>query len=499
MGRFAGIRFKSLRIEAPWVGFAPSPQVRERTNKPPSEGGLVLERARLRATTETSLPERRLARRQSPTIAAPEIEANQQGDEAADQGNEKSRFHGAIGVAIYATSTDYPIPSISANMTSSWNNCGPDTVHLTFKEGSGKSPIELAALLSEFQHQYDLPTSAVVRDRGVQGFASAAVDEAAGLRLDWTRSNEEGNNPGYFCLQIKGAWFEAADGETQADFLQLMEAYGPLRCTRIDFQQTHRTTNRLTPWWIERFESGRFRVVGKKHYEPRGKKDHLGSYPEGATLYHGSRSSERFARQYDKHLQSQHGPPRRRDEVELKGQSARDLWQHMHQELLTTEQLGTSRGATLHSFSKGTIRALLPIRDTSKWLGKPLPKRWSSMATEPTTWATLFDDDPISVKPRERKLTNLLKSYRYATSNFGSAMTVTFVKYFDEYRDLGDTEEEASDNAYARLLDELVLGSNEERAMEFIAELPPSKRERIRALWFELLRRAASNEERIRD
>ena len=101
MGRFAGIRFKSLRIEAPWVGFAPSPQVRERTNKPPSEGGLVLDRARLRATTETSLPERRLARRQSPTIAAPEIEANQQGDEAADQGNEKSRLHGAIGVARY--------------------------------------------------------------------------------------------------------------------------------------------------------------------------------------------------------------------------------------------------------------------------------------------------------------------------------------------------------------------------------------------------------------
>ena len=384
-------------------------------------------------------------------------------------------------------------------MTSSWNNCGPDTVHLTFKEGTGRSPTELAALLSEFQQQYDLPTSAVVRDRGVQGFAAAAVDEAAGLRLDWTRSGEEGNNPGFFCLQIKGAWFEAADGETQADFLQLMQAYGPLRCTRIDFQQTSRTTNRLTPWWIDRFESGRFRVVGKKHYEPRGKKDHQGGYPEGATLYHGSRTSERFARQYDKHLQAQHGPPRRRDEIELKGQSARDLWQHMHQELLTTEQLGTSRGATLHSFSKGTILALLPIRDTSRWVGKPLPKRWSSMAQEPTTWATLFDDDPITVKPRERKLSNLLRSYRYAQDNFGAAVSVHTALRFEELLGEGKDISEASETAYADLLDGFILSANEERAMEFINELPPSKREAVRERWFGILRNAGTNEEIRRD
>ena len=357
----------------------------------------------------------------------------------------------------------------------------------------------MGSLLEEFQRQYGLPSHQIVRDRGVQGFANAAVDEAAGLRLDWTRPSEEGTNPGFFCLQIKGAWFEAADGETQADFLQLMQAYGPLRCTRIDFQQTHRTTTRLTPWWIRQFESGRFRVVGKKHYEPRGKKDGAGAYPEGACLYHGSRTSERYARQYDKHLQAEAGPPRRRDEVELKGQSARDLWQQMHEELLLTEQLGTSRGVTLHSFSKSTIRALLPIRDCSRWLGKPLPKRWSSMAKEPTTWATLFDDDPITVKPRERKVTHLLRSYRYANDNFGSAVSATFAKYVGEYQDLGDSLQEAWGNAQSRVIDEMVLGANEDRVNEFLGELPRDQRERARELWFQMLRLAASNEERVRD
>ena len=384
-------------------------------------------------------------------------------------------------------------------MTSSWNTCGPDTAHVTFKEGTGRSPVELAALLAEFQSKYDLPTNPLIRDRGVQGFANAAIDSAAGLRLDWTGVNEDGNNAGYFCLQVKGTWFEAADGETAADFLQLLEAYGPYRVTRLDFQQTSRTNNRLTPWWIAKFESGQFRVIGKKHYEPRGKKDAAGTYPEGATLYHGSRTSDRYARQYDKHLEAQSGPPRRRDEVEVKGESARNLWKQMHSELLLSEQLGTQRGATLHSFSKGTIRALLPIRDTTRWSNRDLPKNWTSMAIEPTSWSTLFDEDPIQVKPRERKVSSLLKSYRYANDNFGSALSVMCVSRMVASVRAGKSWEAAADEAYIRAMDDAVLGANEDRVREFCAELPPSERDEVLKHWFGLLRTAASNVEDERD
>ena len=378
-------------------------------------------------------------------------------------------------------------------MGSTWNTCGPDTAHVTFKEGAGRSPVELAALLAEFQQKYDLPTDPLIRDRGVQGFANAAIDSAAGLRLDWTGANEEGNNPGYFCLQVKGAWFEAADGETAADFLQLLEAYGVYRVTRLDFQQTSRTNNRLTPWWIDKFEKGLFRVVGKKHYEPRGKKDAAGSYPDGATVYHGSRTSDRYARQYDKHLEAACGPPRRRDEVEVKGESARNLWKQMHDELLLSEQLGTQRGATLHSFSKGTIRALLPIRDTSRWSGKELPKKWTSMALEPTSWSTLFDDDPITVKPRERKVSSLLKSYRYANDNFGAALSVMAAQRYIANRKRGMEEREAAEDAYIHGMDDAILGANEDRVREFCAELPPSEKDEVLKQWFSFLRTAASN------
>lgn len=360
-------------------------------------------------------------------------------------------------------------------MVSTWNTSGPDTVHLTFKEGPQRSPIELAALLGEFQAMHDLPSSPIGRDRGVQGFGSAAVDEAAGLRLDWTRIGEEGNNAGFFCIQVKGTWFENADGETAADFLELLENYGPYRCTRLDFQQTTRTTEHLTPWWIGEFEAGRLRVIGRKHFEPRGSKNADGDYPEGATLYHGSRKSERFARQYDKHLESSHGPARRRDEVEIKGETARNSWEELQDQLLACEQLGTSRGATLHSFSKSSIRAFLPIRDTSAWAGKELPTKWTTMASEPTTWSTLFDDDPITVKPRERRVSAFIKSYRYATDNFGAAIAVRAIERATELQEnRGWAAPEAWARAWADIGMDFARGANPDRVRDFLAELKPS-------------------------
>ena len=357
-------------------------------------------------------------------------------------------------------------------MASSTLSCGPDTLHLTYREGGGRSPEDLAAILGEFQNLYELPTAAVKRDRGVQGFAAAAVDQAAGFRLDWTRPGEDGNSPGYFCLQVGGVWFGQADGETQADFLQLLQAYGPLRATRLDFQQTIATEEHLTPWWIRSFESGELRVLGRKHYEPRGRKDFAGSYPTGATLYHGARTSERFARQYDKHLQTGEGEPRRRDEIEIKGQCCRDLWTDLHEELIASEQRGIARGATLYSFSKRSIRALLPVRDTSRWAGTKLPQNWAQMATEPLTWANLFEEDALSIKPREQRVTSLLKSYRYAQENFGAAIVTDLLVKVQQHQLQGLEPEDAFTEARQEQMEDFVLAAKPEKVQFFLSEFP---------------------------
>ena len=371
-------------------------------------------------------------------------------------------------------------------MASSTLSCGPDTLHLTFREGGGRSPEELSGLLGEFQRTYELPTATVQRDRGLSGFAAAAVDKAAGFRLDWTRPGEDGTNPGYFCLQVGGIWFAQADGETQADFLQLLQAYGPLRATRLDFQQTIRTDSELTPWWISSFESGKLRVLGRKHYEPRGRKDFEGGYPAGATLYHGARTSERFARQYDKHLQQKEGPPRRRDEVEIKGQTCRDLWADLQQALIDGEQQGIARGATLHSFSKRSIRAFLPIRDTSRWTGQKLPQNWAQMAQEPLTWSNLFEEDALTIKPRERTVSSLLKSYRYTKANFGAAVCVTALVKRQGLEHEGFPEEVAHAVACQEIIDEMTLEARPEKVQEFASEFHLEKAAQITSAYLAL-------------
>lgn len=351
-------------------------------------------------------------------------------------------------------------------------SCGPDTLHLTYKEAPGRTPEEFSQLLAEFNRLYEIPTDTVKRDRGLSGFGSAAIDKSAGLRLDWTRVGEEGQNPGIFCLQVGGKFFGQASGETQADFLQLLEAYGPLRATRVDFQQTVRTDNRLTPWWIRQFESGKYRVVGRKHFEPRGKKDHFGDFPEGATVYHGARSSERYARQYDKHLQSGHGLPRRRDEIEIKGESCRNLYAQLHESLLKCEETGQPRGEALYSFSKRSIRAFLPIRDVSQWASRSLPQNWAQMAEEPKTWATLFDEDPILIEPNRARVTSLIKSYRYATQNFGAAIAARHTHLTRDQVLDGLPEDVAYSVAAQEIVQDCYRDGNPERVKEFCMEFP---------------------------
>lgn len=384
-------------------------------------------------------------------------------------------------------------------MRENWDSCGPDTLHLTFKEGPSRSPEEFASLLQEFQLGYDLPTAAVVRDRGVSGFECAAIDNAAGLRLDWTKVNGEGANKGYFCLQVKGEWFEKADGEVICDFFAFLAAYGIYRVTRIDIQQTVTTKKYLTPWWISAFDAGALRVIGKKFYEPRGRKSAADDYPAGATLYHGSRTSERFARQYDRHKKVDEGPPRRRDEIEIKGDSSRRLWAELLDDLAQGEQLGEDRSTRLHSFSKSAIRAYLPIRDTSRWLGKQLPKDWAQYAEEPMNWTDLFKDEARGIQPAPKRVTSLIKSYRYATQNFGAAISSMSIKRYLEQRHQGLSHEDASEYVYCRLMDDFVLEANEDRVKEFFAELPPSWQDELEVLWLRALQGAASNAERERD
>ena len=114
-------------------------------------------------------------------------------------------------------------------------------------------------------------------------------------------------------------------------------------------------------------------------------------------------------------------------------------------------------------------------------------------------WTDLFTDDARAIQPAPKRVTSLLKSYRYARSNFGSAVTTMTLKRIHEKRLEGWNEHDASEWAYMCLFDDFCLGANEKRVMEFIDEMPPSYRREMELLWLAALQTSASNEERERD
>ena len=114
-------------------------------------------------------------------------------------------------------------------------------------------------------------------------------------------------------------------------------------------------------------------------------------------------------------------------------------------------------------------------------------------------WKELFEEEARGISPAPKRVTSLLKSYRYASQNFGAAVSVTAAKSFVEALQEGCTPTEASNWAYSKLMDDFVLDANEQRAKEFISELPGSIRDQVEEHWMGLLRNAASNAERLRD
>ena len=97
------------------------------------------------------------------------------------------------------------------------------------------------------------------------------------------------------------------------------------------------------------------------------------------------------------------------------------------------------------------------------------------MASEPTTWSTRFDDDPITVKPRERRVSAFIKSYRYATDNFGAAIAVRAIERATELQEnRGWDQATAWQRAWSDVGMDFARNANPDRVRDFLAELNPS-------------------------
>jgi hypothetical protein len=325
-----------------------------------------------------------------------------------------------------------------------------------------------------------------------------------GLQLDWTDGNGEGPNPGYSSLQVKGDFFKQLGPEESTLALLLLNDLKPYRCTRLDAQMTH-CTGPLVPQIIKDYRAGLLKTKQKKHFEPKGRETAGGEYPQGATLVHGSRNSENYARQYDKHLEQaakgaeDPGPPRRRDEIEFKGATAMAIWKELV--LVLSEQVdeATPNWMAEARFSKGLIRHYLPIRDVSQWEGKELPVNWAGTAPEPAWWTQHFSEEAIRARRERGPSSTLLKRIGYMNRTFGSLYTQQFVLEALKAEEHEADPLTAADFAQCVVRDRMFTHAKEYRLEELLENLPVAKHERARELWWSAVRAAADGNESERE
>jgi hypothetical protein len=376
-------------------------------------------------------------------------------------------------------------------------------LHLTFKASLSVGGLDLAEELQGLINALGLSGGATSRHRGVHGFEHG-ITFAAGLELYWTDGDGEGPNPGYSSLQLKGDFFRQLGPEEATLAFLLLNDLRPYRCTRIDAQMTH-CTEPLVPEIIRAFRSSRLRTKQKKTFEPKGREAAGGVYPEGATIVHGSRQSENYARQYDKHLEQlaqgaeDPGPPRRRDEIELKGATALAVWKELV--VVLNQQLEQDRPNWMAeaAFCKGLIRHYLPIRDVSQWEGKELPTNWAGTAPEPAWWAKHFSEEAIRARRERGPSSTLLKRIGYMNRTYGSLYTQEFVLEMLKAEERYDDLKVASSYAQCVIRDRLFANAQDHRLEELLENLPVAKHDRARELWWSAVRAAADGEEADRD
>jgi len=383
-----------------------------------------------------------------------------------------------------------------------WEGAAIDTLHLTYRASLSVGGLDLAEELQGLVDAMGLSGGATPRARGLHGFENG-LTYICGLQLDWTENNGEGPNPGYSSVQLKGDFFKQLGPEESAFALLFLNDLKPYRCTRIDAQMTH-CSGPLVPEIIRDYREGRLRTKQKKYFEPKGREVSGGQYPEGATLVHGSRQSENYARQYDKHLQQAAlgiedvGPPRRRDEIEFKGALAHAVYDDLqivlnHQaDQASTDWMGEAR------FCKGLIRHYLPIRDTSPWEGKELPVNWGSTAAEPAWWTKYFSEDAIRARRERGPSSTLLKRIGYMNRTFGSLYTQQYVLERLKAEEVQPDTATADDYAQCVVRDRMFSNAKDYRLEELLENLPVQKQARAREIWWEAVRAAADGDDRER-
>lgn len=156
-----------------------------------------------------------------------------------------------------------------------------------------------------------------------------------GIRIEMTEPGSGLRNAGLMLLTLPGkAFYLQSSGEQAWMLHQLMAVRGYRWLTRIDLQNTELEPRFSADHVMSGVLDNKLWVKGYGSWRPGGDMDFDHHSPKGASIYWGSKRSERQARTYDKSKESDWRDLAIRDELQLRGEWAKAYGRELRQGLL---------------------------------------------------------------------------------------------------------------------------------------------------------------------
>lgn len=222
----------------------------------------------------------------------------------------------------------------------------------------------------------------------------------SGIALELTPWDSERSTRGCALLSLPGAAWSSLNAEERRDLIiDIRNWPGFYRTTRWDPQITVVNPPRTIDQVIEDVAAGRLWATKFTTQMPYEKRDKNGLLIEPPTQYFGSTQSNVRLRIYDHGAKHDWGVPSLRVEAQLRKEIAdrhfRRLAERCYDERAAEPLFIAAETLTV----KDALSQHADLRDTSKWEGRPKPRKWAQTAPKAGWWEEMLqhEGNPLTV------------------------------------------------------------------------------------------------------
>lgn len=227
----------------------------------------------------------------------------------------------------------------------------------------------------------------------------------SGITFEWTPLSSELSTAGRASAGMSGSPFGALDAKERSDLLvDLRYMEGFKRCTRWDPQITVLDPERTVEQVCADVRDGNLWAARYGTQNAYGSLNQNGEWRSPPTQYFGSRDSNIRLRIYDHGAKQGWNRPSLRVECQLRKQAADDHFRRLTERCKAERDTPPILIAEEMRTVKDALAQHADLRDTSKWAGRPRPRKWRQEAPVPGWWERMLEHkhDPLALTHKQQ-------------------------------------------------------------------------------------------------